>query len=87
MLDKKNIKGSDFYPAISGTFLIVCKLNHFYLQVHHFASFVPLRFEATAFVLFKTRPRGYKTFFMLNSSEHEILNAHKYKKYQEIQNF
>ena len=24
-------------------------------------------------------PRGYKTFFMLNSTEHEILNAHKYK--------
>ena len=26
-----------------------------------------------------TRPRGYKTFFVLNSVEHEILNAHKYK--------
>ena len=24
-------------------------------------------------------PWGYKTFFMLNSVEHEILNAHKYK--------
>ena len=24
-------------------------------------------------------PRGYKTFFVLNSIEHEILNAHKYK--------
>ena len=24
------------------------------------------------------RPRGYKTFFMLDSAEHEILNAHKY---------
>ena len=24
-------------------------------------------------------PPGYKTFFMLNSVEHEILNAHKYK--------
>ena len=24
-------------------------------------------------------PRGYKTFFMLNSVEHEILNAHKCK--------
>ena len=32
-------------------------------------------------------PRGYKTFFMLNSFEHEILNAHKYKKYQEIRHF
>ena len=27
----------------------------------------------------ETRPRGYKTFFMLNSVEHEILNVHKYK--------
>ena len=30
-------------------------------------------------------PRGYKTFFELSSAEHEILNAHKYIKYQEIQ--
>ena len=28
---------------------------------------------------FQTRPRGYKTFFMLNSVEHEILNAHMYR--------
>ena len=27
----------------------------------------------------QARPRGYKTFFVLNSVEHEILNAHKYK--------
>ena len=26
-----------------------------------------------------SRARGYKTYFMLNSVEHEILNAHKYK--------
>ena len=26
-----------------------------------------------------TRPRGYKTFLMLNSIEHEILKARKYK--------
>ena len=25
------------------------------------------------------RPRGYKTFFMLNSAEHETLNAHHYE--------
>ena len=25
----------------------------------------------------KTRPRGYKTFFMLNLAEHEIYLAHK----------
>ena len=27
----------------------------------------------------ENRPRGYKTFFMLNSVEHEVLNAHKYE--------
>ena len=30
------------------------------------------------------RPRGYKTFFMLNSAEHEILNAHKHKHYKKF---
>ena len=28
---------------------------------------------------FHTWSQGYKTFFVLNSIEHEILNAHKYK--------
>ena len=27
--------------------------------------------------VFQPRPRGYKTFFMLNSAEHEIYPAHK----------
>ena len=31
--------------------------------------------------------RGYKKTFRLNSAEHEIENAHKYKKYHEIQHF
>ena len=30
---------------------------------------------------------GCKTYFVLNSADHEILNAHKYKKYQKIQHF
>ena len=33
-------------------------------------------FEVTEYT---ARPRGYKTFFMLNSADHEILNAYKYK--------
>ena len=33
--EKKN--ETNFYPAISGT--SVCKLNHFYLQVHSFCKF------------------------------------------------
>ena len=38
-------------------------------------------------IMTKSWPGGYKTFIILNSVEHEILNAHKYKKYQEIQHF
>ena len=38
-------------------------------------------------VFFYTRARGYKTFFMLISVEHEILNAHEYENFQEIQLF
>ena len=34
-----------------------------------------------------SRPQGYKTFFMLNSIEHEILNAHKYKNINKIRLF
>ena len=33
------------------------------------------------------RPRGYKTFFMLSSVEHEILNAHKYKNIKKFGSF
>ena len=36
---------------------------------------------------FLTWPRGYKTFFMLNSIEHENLNAHKYKNINKNQLF
>ena len=31
-----------------------------------------------------TRPGSYKTFFMLSSFEHEILNAHKYKNIKKV---
>ena len=34
-----------------------------------------------------TRPRGYKTFFMLNSTKHEISTAHKKLKYQQTKKF
>ena len=33
------------------------------------------------------RARGYKTFFMLNSAEHENLNAHKYENIKELSIF
>ena len=32
-------------------------------------------------------PRGYKTFFMLNSAQHVILNAHKYKSIEKVSIF
>ena len=31
--------------------------------------------------------QGYKKIFVVNPAEHEILNAHMYKKYQGIQRF
>ena len=34
-----------------------------------------------------TRARGYKTFFMLNSAEHEMLKAHKYKNIEKLSIF
>ena len=45
---------------------------------------LPALFALVCWAIHATWPRGYKTFFMLNSVEHEILNAHTYKKYQEI---
>ena len=30
------------------------------------------------------RPRGYKIFFLLNSIDHEILKAHKYKNIKKL---
>ena len=31
-----------------------------------------------------TRGQRYKTFFMINSVEHEILNAHKFKNIKKV---
>ena len=36
-------------------------------------------FAKSSFRTYEARSRGYKTFFVLNSIEHKILNAHKYK--------
>ena len=36
-------------------------------------------FASHEFILSMPRPRGYKTFSMLNSTEHGISNAHKFK--------
>ena len=35
----------------------------------------------------KNWPQGYKTFFMLSSTKHEILNAHKYKNIKKLSFF
>ena len=34
-----------------------------------------------------SRPQGYKTFSMLNSAEHDTLNAHKYKNVKKLSIF
>ena len=38
-------------------------------------------------ILFTIRARGNKTFLMLNSAEHEILNTHKYKNIKKLSIF
>ena len=38
-------------------------------------------------MLQKPGPKIIKLFFILSSAKHEILNAHKFKKYKEIQLF
>ena len=48
-----------------------------FLQMHSF--FFPL--------VYLNRARGYKTFTMLNSAEHEILNAYKYKTNAQMHSF
>ena len=52
-----------------------------------FSTAIPILMQFFTFSYFKVyyialkanTTRGYKTFFMLNSAEHEILNAYKYK--------
>ena len=45
----------------------------------HLIYVLPLKKVCAALITEKeTRARGYKTFFMLNSAEHEILFPHKY---------
>ena len=38
----------------------------------------PCKFSVDYITLCETWPLGYKTFFVLNSAEHEIYPAHKY---------
>ena len=51
------------------------KMHFVTVQQQVLASFL----HATIFYYIKTRIRDYKTFFMLNSHERKILNAHKNK--------
>ena len=47
--------------------------SHFSMRGHK------LMIVIAGYILAATRPRGHKTFFMLNSVEHDFLNAHKDK--------
>ena len=55
--------------------LYVVHLLLYMRSTHYFSCFLKLLLCS----VFMFRPRGYKTFFVLNSTEHEILNAHKYE--------
>ena len=79
---------------------LVCNLHIFPQQTYSYTSWACLPKADGEWVLLQEKnsplfillpfpigPRGYKTFLMHNSVEHELLNAHKYKKYQEIRLF
>ena len=40
---------------------------------------IEIKIKYRLFIDFENWPGGYKTFFMLNPVEYEILNAHKYE--------
>ena len=61
--------GVFFFFLFCFVFLVVCLLCFVLF------FFLVLSFDHND----KTWPRGYKTFFMLNSVEHGIVNSHKYK--------
>ena len=49
----------------SDLYCIMCQISFFF------------KLPSAEMILDMTRPQGYKTFFMLNSTEHEISTAHK----------
>ena len=55
-------------------------------KVNNLILYLPVMSFASCFgnILYPDQARGYKTFFMLNSTEHEISTAHKKLKYQQI---
>ena len=57
--------------------------KHIFLQTHTINKFFGIKVYTKEMDISDSvslfRFRGYKTFFVLNSVEHEILNAHKYK--------
>ena len=65
MTDKAN--GSEFLAEL--LVALLRELNNQGLRVHVVGHSLNL----------EILPRGYKTFSMLNSTEHEISNAHKFK--------
>ena len=60
-------------------------MTHLLSHYHYSAPKESIRFILSAIkdvVSYDIRPRGYKTFYMLNLAEHEIKNAHKYRNSQ-----
>ena len=69
-------------------------LAHFHKLLYRniFCFTVYIRYKKGFFPTKKNKikepwPQGYKTFFMLNSIEHEVLNIHKYKNYRKLAYF
>ena len=67
---------SDAFNLLTGCIITHAVWNYMKLREFDTPHSFLLGWEAT-FV--KSRPQGYKTFFMLNSAEHEIFSANKYE--------
>ena len=72
---KINLVSSDS-PIQSSRVQITLNILGYWTLVWHVVSSITV-----------SRPQGFKTFFMLNSIEYVILNAHRYKDIKEIRLF
>ena len=61
----------DLIESVSEGFPTYSQSNFMHFLLMHKTSIISSRYS-------ENWPQGYKTFFVLNSIEHEILNAHKY---------
>ena len=86
-LEEKDSVSARYFRRMKFSLLVLIRLTMkwLYFRLMKFALHVLIcltmthLFKAYDSELFETWAQGYKTLFMLNSVEHEIVNARKYK--------